>query len=63
MSLKIGLKRTVNVFFWIYILICIYIFKESADPFLISIYLFLISIFIGIIIKLVLNYIVDGFFD
>jgi hypothetical protein len=65
MDFKIGLKRIINVFFWIYLLVGIGLFnsfREDGVSILMSVWYILIYIFIGLIIKLVLNYIIDGFF-
>jgi hypothetical protein len=66
-SFKIGLKRIVNVFFWIWITICFFgffvVLKISNESFLFITGIVLIFIILGIIVKSVLNYIVNGFFN
>jgi len=56
-----GLKRIVNVPFWLWIIIgVIVLFNNNAYPFLPT---FFICIVLPVILRLVIFYIVDGFFN
>ena len=67
MSFKIGLKRIVNVFFWIWIaispIVFFVVFQSSNYSFLLSTGIALVYIIFGIMVKFVLNYIINGFFN
>ena len=67
MSFKIGLKRIVNVFFWFWIAISpiafFVVFQSSNESFLLSTGIALVYIILGIMVKFVLNYIINGFFN
>ena len=61
MDFNKGLKRIVNVPFWLWIIIgVIVLFNNNAYPFLTT---FFICIVLPVILRLVIFYIVDGFFN
>lgn len=61
MNFGTGLKRIINVPFWIWIIVgVIILLNNNAYPFL---PLFFICIIVPILLRLILNYIIDGFFD
>ena len=61
-SFSDGLKRTVNVIYWIWLILGVILFLYALINWDAILFAFVVGILIPTVLKIILFYIIDGFF-